>query len=98
MVTLFKKNHQGQLYYYTIHDRQGSLFAPFTLTIMWGKKLDRPREKVLTFTSYEEMNRNIRVILDKKFREGYRVLYSYFRHDEAGELKDRISRYHAATS
>jgi hypothetical protein len=45
MVTLYKKDRQGQPYYYTVHDRQGSLFAPFTLTIMWGKKLDRPREK-----------------------------------------------------
>lgn len=94
MVTLYKKDHQGQPYYYTIHDRQGSLFAPFTLTILWGKKLDRPREKVLTFTSEEEMNRKIRVILDKKFREGYLVLYSYFRPDEADDLKERILKYH----
>jgi predicted DNA-binding WGR domain protein len=94
MVTLYKKDRQGQPYYYTVHDRQGSLFAPFTLTIMWGKKLDRPREKVLTFTSEEEMNRKIRVILDKKLREGYRVLYSYFRPDEAIDLKERIAQSH----
>lgn len=98
MVTLYKKHHQGQPYYYTVHDRQGSLFAPFTLTIMWGKKLDRPREKVITFTTHEEMNLKIRVILDKKLREGYRVLYSYFRPNEDEDLKARIAQYNTATS
>lgn len=95
MVTLYKKNSEGQPFYYTLHDRQSSLFASFTLTILWGRKLDRPREKVITFTSHQEMNRKIRSILDKKMQEGYRVLYSYFRAEDAEDLKTKIARYQA---
>lgn len=98
MVTLYKKDHQGQPYYYTVHDRQGSLFAPFTLTITWGKKLGQPRETIITSTTHEEMNQKIHVILDKKLREGYRVLYSYFLPNEAEDLKARIAQYDTAIS
>ncbi|GAB4365960.1 MAG: hypothetical protein Kow009_02740 [Spirochaetales bacterium] len=93
---MVKKDPKGHAYYYTIHDRQGSLFAPFTLTVMWGRRLDRPREKVFTFMTHPEMNHKIRWILDRKLRKGYRVLYSYFRSDDATDLKTKVSRYQIA--
>jgi len=98
MVTLYKRDNHGQTYYYTLHDRQGSLFATYMLTVMWGRKLERSREKIFTFASHQEMNRKIRGILDKKFREGYRVLYSYFRSEDADDLKAKIALYQASNS
>lgn len=64
---------------------------------MWGRKLDRPREKVFTFASHQEMSQKIRTILDEKLRKGYRVLYSYFRSDDARDLKAKIARYQATS-
>ncbi|MCX7788975.1 MAG: hypothetical protein N2442_14895 [Spirochaetes bacterium] len=98
MVTLYRKDNQGHAFYYTIHDRQGSLFAPFTLTVMWGRRLDRSREKIFTFATHQEMNRKVRWILDKKIRDGYRVLYSYFRSEDAADLKAKIELYQATNS
>ncbi|MFQ3621445.1 MAG: hypothetical protein SNJ78_10950 [Spirochaetales bacterium] len=92
MLTLYKKDKRGNTYFYTLHDRQGSLFAPFTLTVTWGNSLQKSTERVYTFQTHQEMNKKIREIIDGKIQKGYSVLYSYFRPTDAKDIRLQIER------
>ncbi len=70
------------MHFYTIHNRQGNLFTPYSLTIAWGASMDSGREKLIILESRKELDDRIRRVLHRRLSEGYRVLYSYFRQDE----------------
>lgn len=78
LVILYKKNAKGTLNYYVLDDRQQSLFTPWTLNIGWGKAPDAPARKHYSFTSLEEKNKKIRMLMTRKLKD-YQVLYSYFK-------------------
>ncbi|HOV37156.1 MAG TPA: hypothetical protein PLG79_00405 [Spirochaetales bacterium] len=90
MLTFYRKDKEGATYYYTIHDRQGSLFTEYTLTTTWGRNLGKSREKIYTFHTRQELDVKLREIIEINLKRGYRVLYSYFRADDAEDLKTKI--------
>jgi preprotein translocase subunit SecD len=77
-VVLYKKTRNNSLYYYSLDDRQQSLFHPHALTVRWGTSIDGGRERQYYFKSAREKDQKIRSILKAKLKE-YQVLYSYFR-------------------
>ncbi|MFP3959645.1 MAG: hypothetical protein ACLFUX_05720, partial [Spirochaetaceae bacterium] len=89
LVTFYKADHGKEPYYYAIHDRQGNLFAPYSLTVTWGSELSAGREKVYTFPSRRELDAKLRELIDQRLKDGYRVLYSYFRRGEYRRLRAR---------
>ncbi len=96
-VVLYKKTVKNNLYYYSIDDRQQSLFHPHAITVRWGSKPDGGREKQYYFISETEKNRKIRSLLKVKLKE-YEVLYSYFKDMQqkgreilSADLADRIT-------
>lgn len=79
IVTLYKTGKDGRLLYYTVHDRQASLTSPYALTLAWRTGNGREREKLHPFESLAEMDRMIKSVLAKRFKAGYRLLYSWSR-------------------
>lgn len=79
IVTLYKTGKDGRLLYYTVHDRQASLTSPYALTLAWRTGNGREREKLHPFESLAEMDKMIKSVLAKRFKAGYRLLYSWSR-------------------
>ncbi|HOV63548.1 MAG TPA: WGR domain-containing protein [Spirochaetia bacterium] len=79
MMVVFYLQTDDSIRYYSIHDRQGNLFKPFTFTVTWGKGLSSGRIKVYTFETRHEMEEKIRGIFKARIRQGYKLLYSFSR-------------------
>ncbi len=92
MITFYKPGTSGSCFYYTVHDRQGSLFTSYSLTVIWGRALDRGKEKVYAFENRAEIDAKIRDLIRQRIRKGYKVLYSYFRGLEERRLFASASR------
>ena len=92
LVTLYRSDRSDRLRYYAIDDRQGHLFSSYTFTVTWGPSLSMGNEKQYTFETRDEMDRQLQKLVRARIREGYRVLYSYFRAEEYAELKPTLRR------
>lgn len=95
MTITFYKQSPVSTRYYTMHDRQGHLFSPYTFTSVWGTVLQSGREKVFVFDSRQEMDKKLRFLIKKRSKSGYRVLYSFSRGDEYTEIFDSIRDFQA---
>lgn len=78
LITLYKHDKRGRTWYYSLDDRQQSLFAPCTLTVQWGTDLLNGAKRQFTFDSPTERDNKVREILRAKLKD-YKVLYSYFK-------------------
>src|SRR6056297_1343465 len=78
-ITLRKTSGSGRHYYYTLHDRQSGLFEPYTLTVVWGPRPDRGRQKIHSYATLEKKDRALRKLITEKTMAGYRIFYSYAR-------------------
>ena len=92
LITLYRTDSQGHNHYYSLNDRQGHLFSSYTFTVTWGPSLSMGNEKQYTFETRDEMDRQLQKLVRARIREGYRVLYSYFRAEEYAELKPTLRR------
>ena len=90
MTITFFNNESSVPRYYTIHDRQGNLFTPYTFTSVWGIFLKSGREKTFAFKSQIEMERKLRFLINKRIESGYKVLYSFSRCREYTEIFNSI--------
>lgn len=92
MITFYKTDKRGQIRYYSIDDRQGNLFSPHTFSVHAGAAMTVGREKAYIFSSRREMDAKLRELIDSRIKDGYRVLYSYFRNNEYAELRPVLKR------
>jgi hypothetical protein len=79
IITLFKTAANGSILYYTLHDRQALLTAPYALTVAWRSGNGREREKIYGFETLGEMDRKLRSMFGLKIKAGYKLLYSFMR-------------------
>ncbi|MFZ4616919.1 MAG: hypothetical protein ACOYM2_12090 [Rectinemataceae bacterium] len=79
IVTLMRHGQDGRILYYTIHDRQPSLSAPYALTTAYRVGSGRERERHYDFEDISEMDEAIRFLLARRIKDGYRLLYSWSR-------------------
>ena len=63
--------------YYYMHDYQGHLFSPYTLTVLFGKNFSMGKEKSFTFNTQTEMDAKVRELFKEKLLSGYKLLYTY---------------------
>jgi predicted DNA-binding WGR domain protein len=77
IVALYKLKHSGEMNYYYMHDYQGHLFSPYTLTVIWGKNFSMGKEKSFTFNTQNEMDRKVQELFKDKLSSGFRLLYTY---------------------
>jgi predicted DNA-binding WGR domain protein len=89
-ITFYKQTDKSSRYY-TVHDRQGNLFSPYTFTAVWGTVLQSGREKVFSFDSRKDMDKKLRFLMKKRIRGGYKVLYSFSRNNEYKEIFNLIN-------
>jgi len=82
IVTFFKEDAKGCFWYYSVHDRQGNLFAEYAFTVTWGRERNAGREKVYLYDCRQEMEKALRRMMRKKLSQGYRVLYRFARDDK----------------
>ncbi len=92
MITLYKTDQHDRIHYYSINDRQGHLFSPYSFTVNWGPAMTAGREKVHVFESRRAMDRKLQELIQSRVDAGYRVLYSYFRNHEYEHLRPALCR------
>lgn len=93
MVTLYKLDMKGVPRYYTIHDRQGLLFSRYSFTATWGSDASGGGgERLFQFQLRREMDRKIRALLRLRLRNGYRVIYTYFRRSDSIGMQAEIRK------
>ena len=90
MITFYKQQDTGGIRYYSIHDRQGSLFSSLGFTAVWGEFPNAGREKVYTFSDRLSMDSKLQEIFRHRIRDGYKVLYSFSRKKRYLTMFERI--------
>ncbi len=79
IITLYKEAKDGKTQYYTVHDRQQVLDAPYALCASWRIGSGRERERLHRFDSLAERDKMIRRLIAQRIKAGYRILYSFSR-------------------
>jgi len=79
IITLYKTGADGRISYYTIHDRQPALDAPFALCASWRVGLGRERERLHRFETLAERDKAVRSLVARRVKDGYRILYFFSR-------------------
>jgi hypothetical protein len=77
IIALYKLKESGEMGYYYLHDYQGHLFSPYTLTSIWGKNFSMGKEKSFTFNTQSEMDAKVRELFKEKLLAGFKLLYTY---------------------
>jgi predicted DNA-binding WGR domain protein len=95
MITFYKAGSRGT-YYYSVHDRQGNLFTPYSFTVVWGRGSSSGKEKVHSFASQEAMDKRLQSLVRRKIDQGYTLLYSYIREDNHRDLARTLRRMKAS--
>jgi hypothetical protein len=85
MITLFRKEADGRLRYYNIHDQQPHLIPEWVFTVSYTSG-NSWSERIHRFDSPQEMDLAIRKLVRRKFHEGFALLYSF------GEKRGRRRR------
>jgi len=96
LITFYRSDAGNEPYFYSIHDRQRSLFGEHAFTVIWGRALRKGREKVYSFDTQEELDAKLRELIAARVDEGYRVLYSYFRKNEYRQLRHALKQVEAS--
>ena len=78
-LTLFTRDRNGRLSYYTLHDRQPSLDGLPVLTSAWRVEGGRERERRYSFSDERDRDRALRRLFTRAVRRGYTLLYSFDR-------------------
>jgi hypothetical protein len=95
IITMYKAGKDGRTHYYTVHDRQPVLDAPYAICASWRVGLGKEREKLHRFQSLLDRDKMIRRLITQRVTDGYKILYTFSRggvsvgHDPAqggGEL------------
>jgi predicted DNA-binding WGR domain protein len=95
MITFYKASSRGH-FYYSVHDRQGNLFTPYSFTVVWGRGSSSGTEKVYSFASQEAMDKRLQALVRQKVDQGYTLLYSYIREDHHRNLARTLRRMKAS--
>jgi hypothetical protein len=79
IITLYKTGADGRINYYTIHDRQPALDAPYALCASWRVGLGRERERLHRFETLAQRDKAVRALVARRVKDGYRILYFFSR-------------------
>jgi hypothetical protein len=79
IITMYKAGKDGKTHYYTVHDRQPVLDAPYALCASWRVGLGKERERLHRFQTLLERDKTIRRLIGLRIRAGYKILYTFTR-------------------
>ena len=76
---MYKAGKDGRTRYYTVHDRQPVLDAPYALCASWRVGLGKERERLHRFLTLLERDKAIRRLIGLRVKDGYKILYTFTR-------------------
>jgi hypothetical protein len=79
IITLYKVGKDEKTRYYTVHDRQPVLDAPYAICASWRIGLGKEREKLHRFQSLLDRDKMIRRLISQRVKDGYKILYTFSR-------------------
>lgn len=79
IITLYRVDEKERIHYYSIHDRQISLFDECLLTTTYFIDSGKARESTKAFASRSVMDAYIRKLYKQKQDVGYKYLYGFNR-------------------
>jgi hypothetical protein len=79
IITLYKAGKDGRTHYYTVHDRQPVLDAPYAICASWRVGLGKEREKLHRFQLLLDRDKMIRRLIAQRVKDGYKILYTFSR-------------------
>jgi hypothetical protein len=79
IITLFRVGADGRTYYYTVHDRQPVLDAPYAICASWRIGMGKERERLHRFETLADRDRMIRRLIARRIKDGYKILYTFSR-------------------
>jgi hypothetical protein len=79
IITLYKVGKDGKTHYYTVHDRQPVLDAPYAICASWRVGLGKERERLHRFQSLLDRDKTIRRLIAQRVNDGYKILYTFSR-------------------
>jgi hypothetical protein len=79
IITLYKVGKDEKTHYYTVHDRQPVLDAPYAICASWRVGLGKEREKLHRFQSLLERDKMIRRLIAARIKDDYKILYTFSR-------------------
>lgn len=91
MVTLYRSRTDRSTEYITITDRQGNLFGYPTLTVTAGRDFFLTSEHHYTYENEADLQKALREMIDRRLKNRYDVLYSYFRPGQYPDLRARLT-------
>jgi hypothetical protein len=96
MVSLYRTEADQSVSYVTITDRQPSLFGHPTLSVTSGRDFSIIRERHHTYRTEAELQTALRGMIDRRLRNGYEVLYTFFRPGRYPTVERRLEEHRAA--
>lgn len=90
MITLYRVGEDERIRYVTIHNRQTTLFSRYAFTVCEGVVHGSGSERLHTFDTQAELDAALRRTIKRRTRQGYRVLYSYFRKHEYNDIRPAL--------
>ena len=79
IITLYKVGKDGKTHYYTVHDRQPVLDAPYAICASWRVGLGKERERLHRFDTLFERDKMIRRLIAQRVKDDYKILYAFSR-------------------
>ncbi len=79
IITLYKVGKDEKTYYYTVHDRQPVLDAPYAICASWRVGLGKERERLHRFEALADRDKMIRRLIARRIKDGYKILYTFSR-------------------
>ncbi len=79
IITLHRIGADGRHHFYTVHDRQSALVAPYALCASWRVGSGKERERLHCLATSAEKDALVRRIVAARLKDGYTVLYSFLR-------------------
>lgn len=76
---MYKTGKDGKTHYYTVHDRQPVLDAPYALCASWRVGLGKERERLHRFQTLLQRDKTIRRLIGLRIKDGYKILYTFTR-------------------
>jgi hypothetical protein len=77
MITLYRREDDGNLSYYIIHDNQLTLVPEWSFTAAWTSSGARWSERQNRYGSAGEMDEGIRRLVKRRLKMGYQLLYAF---------------------
>jgi hypothetical protein len=87
MITLYRREPDGNLRYYVLHDRQLTFEPEWSFTSSWTTGASKWRERTHNCEGPAQMDAAVRRLVKRKFRDGFVLLYAFSGADRREELK-----------